>query len=211
MFDLTLDKDDKDSYIVDVRVNDDGTYTVVFASGREENFDFSIHNFQVELYRMEQQYEKYGKDYLEKVYPNGGIRTALLGMILLVDVTVIKNMIEDGVSFSYIWCLAYGLYVLLSRGIPQIKQRKLFVEAKKKIAVLKKYFETREELKVQVVNPYTEQREDWYLVDLANIDQFDNVKEYDEYVSTLTVEKKSEEAQKLSLKFKSFKDNKDEQ
>lgn len=208
MFDLTLNKDDKDSYIVDVHINDNGTYTVVFASGREETFDFSIHNFQVELYRMEQQFEEYGKDYLDKVYPNGGIRTAILGMLLVVDLVTLKNIIEDGISFSYAWCLAYGLYVLLSRGIPQFKQRKLYVEAKKKIAILKKYFETRGELKVQVVNPYTDKEEDWYLIDLANIDQFDNVKEYDEYVGTLTSEKKKEEAQKLSLRFKGFKENK---
>ena len=57
MFDFTLREDDKDTYIVDVYMNDNGTYTVVFASGREETFEFSIHNFQVELYRMEDQFE----------------------------------------------------------------------------------------------------------------------------------------------------------
>lgn len=208
MFDLTLNKEDKDSYIVDVHMNDDGTYTVKFASGREETFEFSIHNFQVELYRMEEQFENYGKDYLDRVYPAGKMRTALLGMLLVVDIMAFKNMLEEGFTFSGVWCLAYGMYVLLSRGIPQFKQRKLYVEAKKKIEVLKKYFENREELKVQVINPYTDSEEDWYLVDLGNIDQFADVKEYDSYVSSLTPLKKKEEAHSLSLKFKGFKDNK---
>lgn len=208
MFDLTLKNDDKDSYIVDVHMNDDGTYTVKFASGREEDFEFSIHNFQVELYRMEEQFNNYEKGYLDRVYPAGKMRTALLGMLLVVDIMAFKNMLEEGFTFSGVWCLAYGMYVLLSRGIPQLKQRKLYVEAKKKIAVLKKYFENREELKVQVVNPYTEKEEDWYLIDLGNIDQFDDVKDYDEYVSGLTPERKREEARTLSLKFKGFKDNK---
>ena len=206
MFDLTLDKEDKDNYIVDVHVNDDGTYTVRFASGREETFEFSIHNFKVELYRMEEQFEKYGKDYLKYVYPAGKFRTALLGILLVVDIISLKNLLEDGFSFAGVWCLAYGLYVLLGRGIPHIKQRKLYVEAKKKLAILKKYFENREEFKVQVIDPNTNREEDWYLVDLGNIDQFANVKEYDEYVSSLTPEKKSEESQKLSLKFKGFKE-----
>ena len=208
MFDFTLKNDDKDSYIVDVHMNDDGTYTVKFASGREENFQFSIHNFQVELYRMEEQFNNYEKGYLDRVYPAGKMRTALLGMLLVVDIMAFKNMLEEGFTFSGVLCLAYGMYVLLNRGIPQLKQRKLYVEAKKKIAVLKKYFENREELKVQVINPYTEKEEDWYLIDLGNIDQFDDVKEYDEYVSGLTSERKREEARTLSLKFKSFKDNK---
>ena len=208
MFDLTLNKEDKDSYIVDVHLNDNGTYTVKFASGIEENFEFSIHNFQVELYRMEEQFEKYGKDYLDIVYPNGGIRTGILTMLLVVDVVAFKNMLEEGFTFSGVWCLAYGMYVLLSRGIPQIKQRKLFVEAKKKIAILKKYLENKEELKIQVTNPYTDKEEDWYLVNLSNIDRFNDVKEYDQYISGLTEDKKRAEARKLSLKFKGFKDKK---
>ena len=46
------------------------------------------------------------------------------------------------------------------------------------------------------------------LIDLGNIDRFDNLKEYVAYVSSLSPEVKIEEARKLSLKFKSFKDNK---
>ena len=207
MFDFTLREEDKDTYIVDVHMNDNGTYTVVFASGRQETFEFSIHNFQVELYRMEDQFEQFSKGYLGRVYPAGKKRTALLGMVLVVDVMVFKNMLEEGFTFSGVWCLVYGLYVVLSRGIPQLKQRKLYVEAKKKLAILKRYFEDRDKFKVQVVNPYTGSEENWYLVDLANIDQFKSVKEYDEYLSSMTPEKKEEEAQKLSLKFKGFKDN----
>ena len=40
MFDLTLDKDDKDTYIVDVHVNDNGTYTVKFVGVEKKFSDF---------------------------------------------------------------------------------------------------------------------------------------------------------------------------
>ena len=143
MFDLTLKEEDKDSYIVDVVMNGDGTYTVSFASGREETFDFNIHNFQVELYRMEEQFSNYSKDYLDRVYPNGSIRASILGMLLIVDIMAFKKMLDDGFTFSGVWCLIYGMYVLLSRGIPQIKQRKLFVEAKKKNCFDENVFRTQ--------------------------------------------------------------------
>ena len=100
MFDLTLNKEEKDTYIVDVHMNDNGTYTVKFASGREETFEFSIHNFQVELYRMEEQFNNYEKGYLDRIYPAGKMRTALLGMLLVVDVMAFKNMLEEGFTFS---------------------------------------------------------------------------------------------------------------
>ncbi len=207
MFDFTLREEDKDSYIVDVHINDDGTYTVKFASGREVSYDFSIHNFQVELYRMEDQFEEFSKGYLDKVYPAGKIRSLLLAVLLVAEVGTIINLIEDGFSLYGALCLIYGIYVTVDRGVPHFKQRKLYFDAKRKLAILNRYFESREDLKVEVVNPNTNGKEDWYLVDLGNIDQFKTVKEYNEYLSSMTPEKKSEEAHLLYLKFKRFRDN----
>lgn len=57
MLDLTQNEEEKDFYIVDAFMNNDGTYTIKYANGNEETYPFSIHNFQVELYRMEEQFE----------------------------------------------------------------------------------------------------------------------------------------------------------
>ena len=111
-----------------------------------------------------------------------------------------KKMLDDGFTFSGVWCLIYGMYVLLSRGIPQIKQRKLFVEAKKKIALMKMYLEHKDEFKVDVINPHTGKEDDWYLVDLANIDQFDTEKELSDYLLGLTPDVKLEKSNEMSLR-----------
>lgn len=200
MFDLTLNKEDKDSYIVDAIMNDDGTYTVKFASGREETYPFSIHNFQVELYRMEEQFELYGKDYLEKIYPNGGMRSFLLGIMIAADIAYVKVIFDEGLNFTRGWLFGYALYMLLPRLIPHIKSRKLYKEAKKKIALMKLYLENKEQFKVEVVNPNNGNNEDWYLVNLANIDDFETEKDLNNYLLNLTKEEKEHQAQEMSLR-----------
>lgn len=202
MFDLTLNKEDKDLYIVDAVMNDNGTYTVKYASGREETYPFNIHNFQVELYRMEDQFEKYGKDYLERVYPNGGMRSFLLGLMIAADVLYVKVIFEEGLNFVRAWLLGYAMYMLLPRLIPHLKSRKLYKEAKKKIALMKLYLENRNQFKIDVINPHTGKEDEWYLVDMANIDDFQNEDELNEYMLSLTDEVRLQKSNEMTLKLK---------
>ena len=68
MVDLSKYAEDKDSYILRTEINDDFTkFKVIYASGREEEFDFSIHNYQVYLYRMEDQFNRYSKCYKRNI------------------------------------------------------------------------------------------------------------------------------------------------
>ena len=85
MIDLTLKKEDKDNFIVNVRLNDDGTYTVTYASGREVTSPFTVHNYQVELFRMERAFNDKEKEYLERVWNNGPFRAFLLATLLIAD------------------------------------------------------------------------------------------------------------------------------
>lgn len=200
MFDLTLKQEDKDSYIVDVVMNDDETYTVSFASGRTETYPFSLHNFQVELYRMEEQFEQYGKDYLENIYPNGGIRSFLLGVMIVADVAYLKYIFDEGLNFARAWLLGYSLYTLIPRLIPHLKSRKLYMEAKKKIAIMKLYLENKEQFKVNVSNPINGENVDWYLVNLANIDKFETEDDLNAYLLSLTPEVRQSKADEMTLK-----------
>ena len=202
MFDLTLKEEEKDSYIVDVVMNDDGTYTVSFARGRKETYPFNIHNFQVELYRMEEQFSLYGKDYLEKVYPNGGIRSSLLAMMLVADVAYLKFILDEGINFARGWCLGYALYMLITRLVPHLKSRKLYVEAKRKIALIKLYLENKSQFKIDVINPHTGKDDEWYLVDMASIDTFKNEDELKTYLNNLTEEVKMQKSEEMTLRLK---------
>ena len=96
MVDLTLNKEDKDTYIIDLILNEDNTYTVTYASGRVETYPFSIHNYQVELFRMEEQVKKYGDSYIKRVWNNGPVRGMLVGMMLVADVFYLFHIIENG-------------------------------------------------------------------------------------------------------------------
>ncbi len=197
MFDFTIEKEVKDNYIVDAILNDDETYTLVYASGRKETYPFSIHNFQVELYKMEEQYKLYGEDYLNRINPNEGIRTFLVGLMLVVDVLHIKSMIENGINAGNTLCLAYILYISVPRLFEHIKNKKLAMKAKKRLAVIKFYLENKDEFKVNIPSSMTKTGEDWYLVNMGNIDQFSTEEELKEYMSTLTHEKKEHEVKKL--------------
>lgn len=202
MFDLTLKQEDKDSYIVDAILNEDGTYTVVYASGRVETNPFNIHNFQVELYKMEEQFFKYGCDYLDKVYPNGGIRSSLLATMIVVDIVYLKFILDEGLTFARGWCLGYALYMLVIRAVPHLKSRKLYVEAKRKIALIKMYLENKEQFKIDVINPHTGCLDEWYLVDMANIDEFENEVALKKYLDSLNSNVREEKTKELSLKLK---------
>ena len=110
MIDLTVKDSDKDYYIVDMEILDDGTYIVRYASGREEVFPFSIHNFKADLFRMERQYVEYGDNYLEREFPNIKIRGILLSTILFLNVSYIYLMVTDTIDTFMIFMFIYMFY-----------------------------------------------------------------------------------------------------
>ena len=63
MLDLSKYAKDKDSYIVRLEIDDlFQNFKVIYASGREEEHEFSIHNYQVYIYKMEEQFQLYKKE-----------------------------------------------------------------------------------------------------------------------------------------------------
>ena len=103
MIDLTLKKEDKDSYITNVRLNEDHTYTVTYASGREETSPFSIHNYQVELYRMENSFKEHGDEYVKRIWNNGPIRSYILGLLLVADGLYLEPLLSNYRPADYVY------------------------------------------------------------------------------------------------------------
>ena len=200
MIDLTLKKEDKDSYITNVKLNEDNTYTVTYASGKEETSPFSIHNYQVNLYRMENSFNKYNEEYLKRVWNNGPTRAYLLGMFLVLDACYTNFMVKDGVNIFNIILLGLMILQQVPRFIDFFTSLKKYLLAKKKVELYKIYLENKEQFKVPVKDSNGKD-EDWYLVDLSNIDQFEDVKELNDYVLTLTSKVKEEQGISLTKKF----------
>ena len=201
MFDFTLNKDDKDSYITNVKYNEDGTYTVTYASGREDTNPFSVHNYQVELFRMERQFNEYSDEYIQKIWNNGPIRAFLLGTLLIADAFYISYVCDVGANVFNIILLGLMMLQQVPRFIDFIISYKKHLFAKRKAEIIKLYLENKEQFKV-LVEDKNGSKEDWYLVDLGNIDQFDTVKELNDYVLTLTPECKEEQGISFTKKFK---------
>lgn len=201
MLDLTLNKEDKDSYITTVKYNEDGTYTVVYASGREETSPFTIHNYQVALFRMEKQFKEYGDEYVKRVWNNGPMRAYLLAMMLIADAFYINYICTSGPNVFNILFLSLMILQQIPRFIEFFIGLKKHLFAKKKLEVIKEYLDNKHQFSVPVEDK-NGQKEEWYLVDLGNIDQFEDVKALNDYVLTLTSEFKDEQGISLTKRFK---------
>ena len=200
MIDLTLKKEDKDSYITNVRLNEDHTYTVTYASGREETSPFSIHNYQVELYRMENSFKEHGDEYVKRIWNNGPMRAYILGLLLVADGLYLSTIIKNGANVFNIIFLGLMLLQQVPRFIEFFVGLKKYLLAKKKVELYKTYLENKSQFSVPVKDS-NGRDEEWYLVDLANIDQFENVKELNDYLLTLTPGIKEEQGISLTKKF----------
>lgn len=201
MFDFTLNKEDKDSYIVDVRLNEDETYTVIYASGREETSSFSIHNYQVELFRMERQFNEYNEEYVKRIWNNGPIRAYLIAMMLVADAFYLNYICDVGPNVVNILLLSLMVLQQIPRIIDFFNGLIKYVRAKKKVELYKEYLANKNQFSVPVEDKLG-RKEDWYLIDLANIEQFEDVKALNDYALTLTPEVKEEQGISLTKKFK---------
>ena len=76
-----------------------------------------------------------------------------------------------------------------------------YVRAKKKVELYKEYLANKNQFSVPVEDKLG-RKEDWYLIDLANIDQFEDVKGLNDYALTLTPEVKEEQGVSFTKKFK---------
>lgn len=200
MIDLTLKKEDKDSYITNLRLNEEHTYTVTYASGREETCPFSIHNYQVELYRMENSLKEYGDEYVKRIWNNGPMRAYILGLLLVADGLYISTIVKNGANVFNIIFLGLIILQQVPRFIEFFVGLRKHLLAKKKVELYKIYLENKDQFKIPVKD-YNGRDEDWYLVDLGNIDQFDDVKALNDYLLSLTPSVKEEKGISLTKKF----------
>ena len=52
------------------------------------------------------------------------------------------------------------------------------------------------------MNPNSKMIEEWYFVNLANIEQFTSFSDLEKYIDNLTLDKKQSEVEKMTLKLK---------
>lgn len=174
MIDFSKYAEDKDSYISKVEINEEFTkFKVIYASGREEEFDFSIHNYQVYLYRMEDQYHTYKKAFnreLNERY-NNKIKETFFRILFDIGCIVLATNLDLGTLFNVIYITFIALHSMIVLNGVKLKKIELEREAMR-AGMVELYLLHKEDFAVDVVDPQNHNVEKWYVVDINTLDNF---------------------------------------
>ncbi len=201
MIDLSSSEKEKESYVTGVELNDDCTeFITTYADGHTEKHPFSIHNYNVEIYRMVNQFNS---------RKNQKIELLLEKLVKLVGKKV-KTMILSliGVVFTVAVPLA-GIYKIIAILLIVLYNIKLELENRKKIGEINESLsklrntqmciELLENFKVDVTDPRTGRQEEWFLIDPSIFDGKVNPFAMVAMSSAMTPEVKEIEGQRISF------------
>ena len=202
MVDLTTDEQDNSKFITRVDLNDDlETYTVSYADGHVEVEPFeSVHNFNVKLYRMEQQYYQYRDTFNEEMneWYVETIKKSLTEFVLtIVGVILTTRFVPEGLVKT----LLIVLMILFSIGYQVLKGRDLLTisYATNYLTKIERFLGVQEKLKVPVKDPKTGKDDEWYLANLSDIHFGSNIGMYEQVSEVLEdPEKKKDEGLRLT-------------
>ena len=184
MLDLSKYADNKDSYIVNLEIDKlFDKFKVTYASGKVEENDFSIHNYQVYVLRMEEQFKLYKDNFMrdvEKKY------VKKIGEVIIQNIIVIAGIIfQTSLDIHYgfkilvgllgILFILYNIYRLIMYKGVSLK------EETDKLALIDLAIKHKEDVALDVIDPVTGNNEKWYMVDVNNVDQFASVPEFAMY------------------------------
>ena len=197
MIDFTLNKEDKDSYIVDVRLNENETYTVTYASGREETNPFTIHNYQVELFRMEEQFLFYKNDYEEDLNEQFSeqLRKCVISNVISMLGVIITCGFDIHLAIKLILAFV-GAIVMIYNLRKVANKRKEMITESEKAAMVEVLLNHKKDIELTVINPANGSEEKWYMVDVNNIEQFTSAYELAMYTMPYRVPQVKEEMER---------------
>ncbi len=211
MIDLTLDEKDKDNFILKVYFKEDSpNYFVQYASGREEQFVFSVHNINMVLYRMEGQYRQYRDDYVSRVLK---VRFQAVLRKLIEALTALLGVVFTSALPIPSVCKFITAMIILVLSL-YYQKRQTFIEKASNsslntIEIIDEYLKNKDQFKLTVVDPVTKKEEDWYLVTLSNIQEFFEANLLTKFGAVLTDEIKAEEGDRISKELKKIYDCKE--
>ena len=175
MLDLSKYANDKDSYISKVAISEDfKKYKVIYASGREEESDFSVHNYQVVLYRMEEQYRQYSGQYKREV--SGEFFKELKSSLLLSLIDIVGIVFQCNIDtpmwsriiFILLFCLAIvSNFSKLSSKLAECKYKM------NKALIVESYLHNKESFAYEIKDEHG-LADKWYVIDLNDLDNFNS-------------------------------------
>ena len=198
MLDLSKYAENKDSYIVSIAIDElFDKFKVTYASGRIEEHDFSIHNYQVYIYRMEEQYRLYKKDFEKDLNEqfNEQLKKGLLANVVSMLGIVITCGFDINLAIKIIVGFLGGLIVVWNLKKVADKRKEVITEVEK-LAMVEVLMKHKNDIALNVIDPVSGREETWYMVDVNNVEQFASAFELAMYAMPYRVPQVKEEMEK---------------
>lgn len=205
MLNLSKYANDKDSYIVSIAIDElFDKFKVTYASGRVEEHDFSIHNYQVYILRMEEQFHSYKKDYENDLNSqfNEEVKKCIIANVVAMMGISITCGFDIHLAIKIILAFLGSMFVIYNLNKVAKKRKEVISEADK-AAMVEVLIQHKKDIELNVVDPVTGRDEKWYMVDVNNIEQFTSAFELAMYAMPYRVPQVKEEMEKdMSQAFK---------
>ena len=179
MLDLSKYAKDKDSYIVRLEIDElFQNFKVIYASGREEIQGFSIHNYQVFIYKMEEQFQEYKKEYESDLNDqfNEDVKKRIIASVASMMGIAITCGFDIHLAIKIILAFIGSMIVIYNLNKIADKRSKLTKDAEK-AAIIELLLQHKEDIALNVTDPGTGRKDKWYMIDINNVDQFGSVLE----------------------------------
>ena len=190
MIDLTLNTKDRDSFITKLYLKEDSnSFIVRYASGRLEEQIFSIHNFNMMLHKMEEQFLQYREEYVKynarlqsKMHAEKLIE-ALLGLL---GVYFIANIPVP----EFIKMLLAAILFLASLYFQTTRSHVInhCCDYLNTVNIASEFIEMKEKFKIKITDPVSGLEEDWYLLTLSGIEEIYSIAELKNLTKIITPE-----------------------
>lgn len=174
MIDLTTNNDNKKDFILDLKIDNNFNNIIIkYATGEENIKEFSIDNFNYFVTLMEKQFISFKnsfKKYTEIELIKNNIKMLMAFISELIIVYNINNLsiswIKD-LLFSLMVIGIYSFYLHIKRFEIDDDQNNL-----KLMSLYDEYLKNKEDFTIDIVNPLNGDIKKFYLITLANIDEF---------------------------------------
>ncbi len=199
MLDMTNNAEEKQTFITNVILNlKQNKFKIQYASGREEEKIFTIESYNETLIALEKQFLTFKKDYI--------IRTKKQKIKILFSQTVEAILALVGLVFTMnidlqteIQNLLIALLFLFSIYYQCVKTNEFDMHTYNlyTTSLFEAFIKRKEDFKIVMKDEQTNEETEWYVVNLSNIWQLENISDLSNYKKS---PKKREKASKIIKK-----------
>ena len=179
MIDLTLNEKDRDEFITNLYLKENSNKFIVrYASGRLDEQDFTVHNFNVMLYRMEEQFLEFKNDYIRnnlRIQGKYQLKKLVEALLAILGVYVTANLPIPGI----IQGILIGILAIYS-FLYQVETSRVIDYGRATLGIINladKFMEMKDKFKISITDPKSGQEEEWYLFSLSGIEQLYGIEE----------------------------------